>query len=718
MKEFVMVSKILSLWLRSLNARFIILACALLISGVPARAQWVQTNGPRNDILTFGGDITCLASIGNDLFAGTESNGLIRSTDNGTSWTLLQIVSLFSSELSVNSLLVSGGDLFTIAGGAIFLSSDTGASWKELFFAAPDFSSISAIAVSGSNLIAGTSGDSTYLSTDTGKSWTALDTLFGVNSFAVMGENLFAGNDQGVWLSTDNGAIWTLTDTLSDTLDDTVPKFVFALAVNGGNLFAETTTDSGLFLSTDDGSNWTAINNGLPDGRVYALASSGQNIYAGTWGNGVFVSTNNGSSWNATGDSGLTNSYINALLTNNGNLYAGTNGDGVFLSTDNGMDWSVHNPLTLINSQINSLNTIDGKLFACTQAGIFVTSDSGEDWSLDTAGIGNVSVIALAANDGNLFAGTPGNGIFRSTDNGTSWFPADSGLFFVFGGDSSYGAWAMNVYSLMQRNGILYAGTQGTLFISTNNGISWSNPAYTTQRMGPSYFAIIGTNIIAGNIDGLFYSPDSGEDWYPVQDLPPYTNVNAINSLVLMGGYIYAATNQSGVWLSKNGTDWLQANDSGLSDPNVITLLVNGSDLFAATNSGRIFFSSDSAATWHPVDSGLQPGLAITSLAVIDSVLYAGTSDSAIWRHSLIKPVVPPSIVAQTPAIPMGIQIYPNPAMNSITITSCAGPISILDPLGRSYEVLQTGNTLDISSLPSGVYFVSDGNSWAKFVKE
>ncbi len=67
--------------------------------------------------------------------------------------------------------------------------------------------------------------------------------------------------------------------------------------------------------------------------------------------------------------------------------------------------------------------------------------------------------------------------------------------------------------------------------------------------------------------------------------------------------------------------------------------------------------------------------------------------------------------------------IVPNPAQTSIEVqlsSPSPTPISftLSDPLGRSYEVRQTGNTLDISSLPSGVYFISDGVSRAKFVKE
>jgi photosystem II stability/assembly factor-like uncharacterized protein len=67
--------------------------------------------------------------------------------------------------------------------------------------------------------------------------------------------------------------------------------------------------------------------------------------------------------------------------------------------------------------------------------------------------------------------------------------------------------------------------------------------------------------------------------------------------------------------------------------------------------------------------------------------------------------------------------IEPNPAGSTIVIklsASTSAPIAytLSDALGRSYAVPQSGNTLDVSSLPTGVYFVSDGVSRVKFVKE
>jgi hypothetical protein len=48
------------------------------------------------------------------------------------------------------------------------------------------------------------------------------------------------------------------------------------------NLFASTT--GGVFLSTNNGESWKAVNTGLTDTDVRALALAGTNLFAGTWG--------------------------------------------------------------------------------------------------------------------------------------------------------------------------------------------------------------------------------------------------------------------------------------------------------------------------------------------------------------------------------------------------------------------------------------------------
>ncbi len=77
-----------------------------------------------------------------------------------------------------------------------------------------------------------------------------------------------------------------------------------------------------------------------------------------------------------------------------------------------------------------------------------------------------------------------------------------------------------------------------------------------------------------------------------------------------------------------------------------------------------------------------------------------------------------PSDVSWLPNTNSNLFVFPNPAKDFITTSSISENLSILDQLGRSYTVHCTGDSFDISSLPSGIYFVNDGVLRSKFVKE
>ncbi|MBU2583896.1 MAG: T9SS type A sorting domain-containing protein, partial [Bacteroidetes bacterium] len=143
-----------------------------------------------------------------------------------------------------------------------------------------------------------------------------------VLSLAVSGTNLFAGTwGGGVFLSTNNGTSWTAASTGLTNTD------VEALAVSGTNLFAG--TYGGVFLSTNNGISWTATSTGLTNTDVLSLAVSSTNLFAGTWG-GIFLSTNNGTNWTEV-NTGLTNTSVMSLASDlSGNLFAGTYGGGVW----------------------------------------------------------------------------------------------------------------------------------------------------------------------------------------------------------------------------------------------------------------------------------------------------------------------------------------------------------------------------------------------------
>jgi photosystem II stability/assembly factor-like uncharacterized protein len=63
--------------------------------------------------------------------------------------------------------------------------------------------------------------------------------------------------------------------------------------------------------------------------------------------------------------------------------------------------------------------------------GVFKSTDGGTNWSAANTGLTNKRVRALAIDPtapNTLYAGTYGGGVFKSTDGGTSWSSANSGL--------------------------------------------------------------------------------------------------------------------------------------------------------------------------------------------------------------------------------------------------------------------------------------------------
>ena len=247
----------------SMRIQIIALTLASALPCEIASAQWVQTNGP------YGGYVRCFAVSGTKLFAVLDSSSLIVTRAQH-------------------------------GGCAIFLSTDNGINWSAVDLRLPYGNGVFALAVSGTDLYAGTNdggrGAGIYRSTDDGTSWTAVNSglpisritgdYSGVRCFAVSpngagGANLFSGTwGSGCFLSTNNGTSWTAANSgLTDTN-------VTCLAVNGTHLFAGTAY-GGVFLSTNSGSSWTSVSAGLSGLRIISLAISpfpnangGTNLFA------------------------------------------------------------------------------------------------------------------------------------------------------------------------------------------------------------------------------------------------------------------------------------------------------------------------------------------------------------------------------------------------------------------------------------------------------
>jgi ligand-binding sensor domain-containing protein len=99
---------------------------------------------------------------------------------------------------------------------------------------------------------------------------------------------------------------------------------------------------------------------------------------------------------------------------------------------------------------VNCFYGVGNTLFAGTSAkGVFRSANSGTSWQASNTNIENNTVFSMIAKDGFLFAGT-NDGVYRSADNGATWQPFNTNMLGKF------------VVSLYVANNFIYAGTVGT----------------------------------------------------------------------------------------------------------------------------------------------------------------------------------------------------------------------------------------------------------------
>jgi hypothetical protein len=506
----------------------------------------------------------------------------------------------------VNCIAVSGTNIFAgTTYNGVYLSTDNGTNWTQVNDGLTTLE-INALAVSGSNIFAGT-GSGIFRSTNNGSNWIQENNglidqntgISGISSIAISGNNIYACG-YGVFLSTDNGTNWTEVGLWSMS--------VVSMVVSGNNIFVGS-YEQGLWRSTDNGTSWNLVSNSFTNQSVWSLVISGDNIFAGTYEGGVYFSTDNGTNWTQV-NKGLNPTYVQTFAISGMNIFAGTT-SGVFLSTNNGTNWvPVNNGLT--NSNVQSLAVIGNNILAGTYGnGVYLLENIGTDWT--QVHLTDTDVDALSISGINIFASTFGSGVYLSTDNGTNWAQVNNGL------RSKY------IFCLAANGTYVFAGTGYGVFLSTNNGITWNYAGLSSDFWNITALSAVGTNIFAGITHSMggpgmvFLSTNNGTNWTQIYSLS-HTRINCIS---VSGANIFIGTS-SGIFLSTNkGTNWTQVNN-GLTDTTVNALSTGGTNIYAGTNSG-VFLSTNNGSNWTQVNNGLT-NTNVHSFAVIGNNIFSGTA--------------------------------------------------------------------------------------------
>lgn len=624
----------------------------------PRAGVWTATAGPE------GGGATALLASGSNVFAGTLSNGVYRSTDGGNTWK--RASNGIPNFTRVNALAQAGDTIIAAATFGVFRSTDNGDSWTLSNEGLDDLAIFGrSLAVKGDLVFAGTFGG-VYVSSDRGKTWKAenkgLPAQSMVTALAVSGSSLFASSGAALYRSNDDGQNWS---PAPNNLPQ--PSQITSFAVAGSTLFTGL-SGGGVYRSADGGQNWTPINTGPERPLINSLLAAGGNLLVGA-DRGLLVLPANGQVSQL--PKPVLETTINALATNGSTLYAGSARDGVFRSTDDGKSWAAANN-GYTNLSVTAFATTTAETFAATDAGVFVAgnqalqSQQPNAWRPLNKGLPDYAgVQALAIIGTNLFAGTF-VGVYRmdlqASDQNRMWESANTGLPGFSSVQSIIATGNALFVSLAVR--ALPATAEPLVYRSTDQGKSWQVASSGLPDGVVVSFAATGGKVFAATFDGVFVSSDNGDNWTAANNgLPAQTSVL---SFAVSGANVFAGTAGRGVSISTNqGQSWSPASMNLPSNSTVTALLPVGSNLFAVVAAGgpsaecpnggvlidgrcfggvipgpavfnaipgAVFISTGNGQNWAPVMSGLHAN-AVAAIGANGSNIFVGTFGQGVFTR-------------------------------------------------------------------------------------
>ncbi|UGS23564.1 T9SS type A sorting domain-containing protein [Flavobacterium channae] len=377
----------------------------------------------------------------------------------------------------------------------------------------------------------------------------------------------------GIWKSTNNGSTWT-------PLTDELPQIgVSGIAVD----YSDSNT---IYIATGD----------KDAGDSYSV--------------GVYKSTDGGATWNPTGIMGTTTNPSRAgdiLIhpTNNQMLWCATN-NGIYRTTNAGATWSRVRLGDFSQGSIRLKPGDPNTVYAVSNNVFYRSTNGGSSFTQVSTGLPtNSSRLLLDVTPANanyvyiLSAATGGGdfqGIYRSTDGGTT-FTARNTTTDVFESNQSWYDLALAVSPTNAEE--IYTGCLN-VWKSVNGGTSatrlnnWSNPtgpSYTHADI--HYLGFHGTRLFAGTDGGIYVSDNNGSNFTDLTAgaqisqfyriaVSKQSSANMVGGLQDNGGHAYSG----GQWKNYYGADGMDTAINPNNQNQYYGFIQNGGTLYISNSAG------------------------------------------------------------------------------------------------------------------------------------
>ena len=501
---------------------------------------WTPTLTESCSCLTGASDVAFDPIVPSTVYAAFEG-GIYKSTDTGSTWTLLPGVPnggrqtflgiSASSHLNVFVTMKPSGP------SVIFKSNNGGLSWSQLptqlpFYCENNFGL--AVDPTDNNTLYPLSAPDLCRTTDGGNTWSDLG---GVTGFIHPDQHAFAfspsshstvyvGNDGGVYYSTN-----------ADTCNPSLSCF-------------------------------TNLNSGLALTQFQSLAThpmNGSIYFGGTQDNGSPRHVGSSTIWNQLegGDGGWTAYDRNNPST----MYVTVPSGGMFYSPyrsdDGGQTWTAKTS-GLISGDFSEFYppmamdpTAPTTLYLGTSK-LYKTTNRADNWFLPSPGLtsqGELTAIAVAPSNGQyVYVGDSLGAFYASTNGGIGFVEADTGLPVPHCPPSCfpYSAITKVVVDPLnpQRVIITYTGFNDGgkhVFLTSNSGSSWTDISSNLPNV-PTNTVVMDTTgtIYVGTDNGVFISANSGSTWSVLGTGLP--NSPVVEVVFTADGKLLAATRGRSVW--------------------------------------------------------------------------------------------------------------------------------------------------------------------------
>lgn len=497
-----------------------------------------------------------------------------------------------------------------------------------------------------------------------------------INALVQSGNRLIAGTDAGLFISVDTGQTWY------QNKNDLSSSKITKLAVKDSVLYAA--INSAVFFTRDYGLNWQRA--GL-DVTPLFLFIKGDMVYSGIVG-GISVSKLNTHDWNYSPyNSGNYDSYFSYAVIDSVIVVAGNR--GTLVSYDNCKTW-ISNPTSFY---IHDISSIGPYLFAATNIGIYSSINYGFTWEKKYP----TETYSLLAFDDKLYAkyyapsdnGIWKDGILCSSDWGETWtkqftdFSFNSFLgqymnrLFVKGNPADYSfnfennSWSIfgtpncivndieiyrnemiaavppvgvmkenkvnktwnimpkiydvNITSLAVNDSTIFAGTYSGPFYLPDKKNEWLRAGYINSGGETRSILYVNNTLFVATVSGLYKSFNNGAEWFK----PTEIGWRPAKKLYNYGSNIYAGLYAGGFLSTDFGMTWKSFGPEGKL---ITSMAFNGKNLFVSNSWGEVFLSSDMGAKWLMINNG-EFHSTVNTLAVYDSVVFAGTSDEGLFVY-------------------------------------------------------------------------------------